>query len=335
MTNPTLSEDDKSRFRVAILTLLVGIVLFCVKIYSYKITGSHAILSDALESIVNIIAALVSLTVIWVASKPADKDHPYGHGKVEYFSSAFEGGAIFFAGGLIVFEAIKAFFEGPQIKELDVGLLLVTVAGLGNGALGLYLQRRGKSLHSLALVSGGKHLLSDFWTSAGVIFGLLLVKFTGIVILDPVIALIVGIQLGFTGMNLLIKSGAELMDAEDSEVIGALGKLFEKHAFGGIIRMHYTRVIRSGRFHHVDSHIVVPEFWDISTAHMRTEEFEQRVMQDYALKGELHLHLDPCRRAYCQVCDLENCPIRVRPFRERIPFTLEELTSPTEPESYN
>jgi cation diffusion facilitator family transporter len=332
--NESLLDQDKIRTRIAKLSLVIGILLLIFKFLAYEITDSQAILSDALESIVNVLGASIALITIHIASKPADKDHPYGHGKAEFFSVAFEGGFITFAAALIFYEAIHTLVVKRPVHNIETGIYFTAIAGLVNGALGLYLKRTGKKFKSMALSSSGSHLISDAITSLGLILGLITVKMTHTYWLDPALAIIFGLFLVKTGIGLVNKSLSGLMDAEDLGVIKKIGKVFAKKIFPGIIRIHYTRVIRSGRFHHIDAHIVVPEFWDVTKAHKEVDRFEHLVLAEYPNEGELHLHLDPCRRAYCEVCDLADCPIRRKPFVKRLSFTLDELTDPEEPENF-
>lgn len=329
--NQIISDQDKVRLRVAKSSLVIGVLLLVFKFWAYEITNSQAILSDALESIVNVLAALIALITVNIASKPADKDHPYGHGKAEYFSVAFEGGFITFAAALIFYESIRSLISGNEIKNIETGIYVTTFAGAANGLFGWYLKRAGKKLNSMTLSGSGDHLLSDALTSAGLILGLLVVTITKANWVDSAIAIILGFFLAKTGLGMVVKSMSGLMDAEDLDVIKKIGKVFAKKVFPGIIRIHYTRVIRAGRYHHIDAHVVVPEFWDVTKAHKETDRFEKLVFEEYPNEGELHFHLDPCRRAYCEVCDLEGCPIRQKPFIKRLLFTIDELTDPQEP----
>jgi len=327
--NTKLHHDDHIRKRAGIISLIFAIALFAIKFYAYHLTGSQAIFSDALENIANIITAVAALTVLIISSRPADKDHPYGHGKAEYFASAFEGGAIFFAGLLIVLESINALIRQKQIAELDMGLILVIIAGLFNGLLGLYLQHVGKKYKSSTLVASGSHVISDCLTSIGVVVGLLLVKFTGLVWFDPLVAAIFGAALLVNGSKIVIHSGSELMDAKDMTVVEELARLFEKNYFPGIINLHFMRVMRSGRFHHVNVHIDIPEFWSVEKAHQESEKFEEMVIKEYTFDGEIHFHLDPCRKKFCKMCELDGCPIRADDFTQRNPIDSVGLTSPT------
>lgn len=318
--------------RGAYISLSVSTILLAVKFVAYYLTGSQAILSDALESIVNVTAATLALFIVYISTKPADRDHPYGHGKAEYFSSVFEGALISFAAIMIFIESIDAIIRGRPLMRLDTGLVLITGAGIANALLGFYLIRLGKIHHSVALISSGKHVLSDFYTSGAVIVGLILVRLTGLTWLDPAAALFVGVILAWTGFHIVRDAIHALMDAEDATLITSLGQHFSAARTTGIIRIHHARVIRSGSYHHIDAHVVVPEYWDVLTAHDETNRFEAKVIERYGHEGEIHFHIDPCRRVYCHSCDMPRCDVRREEFQQVIPFTFAELTSPTEPE---
>lgn len=325
--NQILQANRERKF-ASVLSLLVGIVLLAFKFYAYHITNSQSIFSDALESIVNVVAAMITVIVIIIAAKPADQDHPYGHGKIESMASTFEGGAILLAGILIVIQAVQVFVHGAVVTEIDSGLIIVVGSGIANGVLGFFLHARGKRLHSEALKSSGIHLLTDTLTSIGVIAGLLMVKFTGLNWIDPVVAAVFGLMLVYAGGKILIRSGYILVDAHDVETLALLAKLFEKHYRPGVIQIHFTRVIRSGNYHHIDCHMVIPEFWTILVAHEFSERFEKAVIMDYPVDGELHIHHDPCRMAYCESCELADCPIRRVAFKQRKQLTIEEVIAP-------
>lgn len=320
----------KTRLWISTLPIVFGIALLIVKFYAYHITNSQAIFSDALESIINVIASFITLTVIIVAAKPADEDHPYGHGKVESMAATFEGGAITIAGLIVVVESIKAFYHGHVLEQINLGLVLTIAAGAVNGLLGWFLSRKGHKLHSEALISSGAHLLTDALTSIGVLVSLLLVKWTQISWLDPAVAAIFGLALCYSGIKILIRSGNVLLDGHDRKLLEKLTALFEKNYRPGVIHIHHTRVIRSGSFHHIECHMVVPEFWTIAESHVFSEKFEADLMNDYPVGGELRMHLDPCRRVYCRNCEIADCPIRIEGFIKRVPLTLEDITSPVE-----
>jgi cation diffusion facilitator family transporter len=319
-----LQRDTRVRLRAGMISLGVGLGLLWVKFLAYQLTGSTAVLSDALESIVNVVAALFALGCLLFAGRPADRNHPYGHGKIEYFAAAFEGGLIAFAAILIIYEAGRGFFRTPELQQLDLGLAITFGAGVANAALGWFLISAGKSTQSLTLMADGKHVLSDFWTSLGVIIGLLLVRLTGIAWFDPLVAAVVGLNLGWTGFWLVRHAAGGLLDEEDTKLIGKLVKAFDAYRMPGIIRIHHLRAIRSGRFTHVDAHVVVPEYWPVDRAHVLAESFEERVINACGVEGEIVFHIDPCHRAYCAQCDVMDCPVRLAPFIARQPHTIDE-----------
>ena len=173
-------------------------------------------------------------------------------------------------------------------------------------------------------MADGKHVLSDFWTSLGVVIGLMLVRLTGIAWFDPLVAAIVGLNLGWTGFWLVRHAAGGLLDEEDTKLTGKLVKTFDAYRMPGIIRIHHLRAIRAGRFTHVDAHLVVPEYWPVDRAHVLAESFEERVMSACGVEGEIVFHIDPCHRAYCAQCDVMDCPVREAPFVARPPHTLDE-----------
>jgi cation diffusion facilitator family transporter len=324
-------ESIKDQRNAALISLIVGTTLLILKFWAFNVTGSNSVFSDAMESIVNVFAAIVLIFVIYYSNRPADKDHPYGHGKIEYFSAAFEGGLISFAALMIIIDSVSELIKGYSIKNLDFGLVIVAVAGVINLALGYFLVRVGERRGSTALVASGKHVISDFWTSFGILLGLVVVKATGFIWLDSVMAIIVGLLLAKTGIKVVKDSIGGLMDEEDEQAIKLVAETFSKHISESVIQIHNLKMIRSGQYHHIDAHLVVPEFWDVAAVHENIDRFERRVMKDYPYNLELHFHLDPCRKVYCDFCDVKDCPIREKTFVKRLPLLMDHLTSPEEP----
>lgn len=325
MTQQAVRDPEgRARLRAGTISLVVGTLLLGFKCLAYALTGSAAILSDALESIVNVVAALFAIGGIVFAGRPADRSHPYGHGKIEYFSAAFEGGLITFAAILIVYEAVGALVRGPQLEEGGVGIAITAGAGVANALLGWYLVRTGRRYNSLTLVADGKHVLSDFWTSAGVVLGLVLVMVTGIGLFDPLVAGAVGVNLGLTGWRLVRQAAGGLLDEEDTDLLNDVVAAMNDHAAPGIIHLHHLRAIRAGRFTHLDAHLVVPEFWTVEQAHDASDEFEARVIRAMTIEGEIAFHTDPCRRHYCSICEIADCPVRRVPFASRARLTIDD-----------
>lgn len=331
MESISLHSSDKARNRAAQLSLGVSILVFLMKVGAYYLTNSTAVLSDALESTVNVIAAGVALVIMRIVSRPADEDHPYGHGKLEYFSAAFEGGLIFFAALMIIRESVHSLIAGTHSQELQWGFGVVGVATVINLILAIFLKRVGSKEKSEALKASAAHVFSDVVTTVGVMVGLLLVMTTGWQWLDPVIAIIVAVRLAYEGFHIVRKSGGSLIDEWDPEVLQELADSFEKNRRPGVIDIHQLRMIRSGRFHHVDAHLVVPEYWNILHAHEITDDFEACVVRDYPFDGEIAFHLDPCKRAYCERCSLRECPIRRAAFQKETPFSIDSLVKGPHP----
>lgn len=320
--------------RASAISVLVSVLILLVKFWAFAATHSQAIFSDAMESVVNVIGAVVAVVVLAYARRPADVDHPYGHGKIEFFSAAFEGGLIAFAAVMIWVEALRSLVNGVAIHSLGLGLLITVGTGLANAALGVYLKYVAKKHHSSALEASGAHVLADSLTSVGVVVGLGLAMWTGVSWFDSLAALLMGSLLAYTGLRLVLRSAGGLLDAEDRQLLANLANIYSRRRLSGIIQLHHVRVMRSGHYHHIDAHVVVPEFWDVSEAHQHTEKFEAEMMRDYAFPGELHFHVDPCRRAYCRHCDAEACPIRQAPFEKLRQLSLEEMVNPEEPEQF-
>ena len=223
MDPPVASADDaRVRLRAGLISLAVSVVLLGAKYVAYRLTGSTAILSDALESIVNVVAAVFALGGLLFAGRPADRNHPYGHGKIEFFSAAFEGGLIAFAAVLIIYEVVLSLLRGVEVRQLEAGLGIVLGAGLVNLLLGVFLVRTGRRHSSLTLVADGQHVLSDFWTSIGIVAGLVLVRVTGLAWLDPVVAALVALNLMWTGARLVRQAAGGLLDEEDTALLDRL-----------------------------------------------------------------------------------------------------------------
>lgn len=318
--------SSRTRLRVAIISIVMGVLILGLKYYAFLVSGSTALKSDAIESVVNIVAAVFALGAVVFADKPADKDHPYGHGKIEHFSAAFEGGLISLAAVLIAWAAIDALWHGVELKNLGRGLVINLIAGCLNGLLGFFLIVMGRRQRSHAIEADGHHVLSDFWTTLGIAAGLLLMTFTGIRWLDPVMAMGVAVLLGITGFKLVRSSSQALLDVEDPGVLKQIIDVINRTRPVDIITIHELRSMRSGRYTHVDIHMVVPEFYPIGHAHDLAEGFGQQVIAEMELEGELHTHIDPCQRAWCDQCGVSDCPIRKEPQTKQPLITLEAAT---------
>lgn len=326
------STSQRVRIRVALASIVAGIGILGLKYLAFRVSGSTALKSDAIEGMANVVAATFALGAVIFADKPADREHPYGHGKIEHFSAAFEGGLIALAAALILWEALTALWglwKGTfQIQDLSLGLIINLGAGALNGLLGWWLVHMGRREASKALEADGHHVLSDFWTTLGLAAGLLLVKLTNLQVLDPLMALIVAIHLAFTGFRLVQSSSQALLDMEDPALLTHLVEVMNQVRPPELLAIHELRSLRSGRYTHVDIHVVLPEFYSIAQAHEVADRFGKDLLATAHLEGELHTHVDPCQRAWCVGCPLERCPVRQAPFQTQPRLTLDRALEP-------
>ena len=303
-----LLRIPKAERRAAALSLVTGVVLLAIKFFAYWLTGSAAVFSDAMESIVNVMASLVALYALAVAHRPPDKEHPYGHGKIEFVSAGFEGGMILLAAVFIAVSTLDTLlFRGLAHQELEAGLLLVTLATLINGGVGFYLIAIGRRQSSPTLVADGRHLLADAVTSVAVLAALGLVKLTNMPLADPIVALCIACYIGYTGLRLLRESAAGLMDEQDLADEDALESILRRHLPGGderptICSYHKLRHRHSGRYHWVDFHLVVPSAMSVAQGHAIASHIEYEMERTLG-EGNASAHIEPCVTGTCSRCD--------------------------------
>jgi cation diffusion facilitator family transporter len=323
-------ETTSRRIRlIAILFSLVGgILILVIKFYAAVLTNSSALRSDALEGTVNVLAAAFGLGSIIFAEKPADRDHPYGHGKIEYFSSAFEGGLISLAGFLILVDTVIRFLHHQVPSDLGFGLKLSVFSGMMNGVMGILIYRVGKKHQSQVLVADGIHLLSDLVTTVALTIGLLVVYFTHIYWIDPMLAIGIAIFLFKTGYSLVDTSAKALLDAENPDILQSIVDQMNFLPRGEVITAHGLKAQQFGRDTHVDLHVVVPEYITIKEAHAEADLIAGTLRDRLGHNSVVHTHIDPCERDFCEECPVEDCPIRANGFHQIKPFTLESLTDP-------
>lgn len=296
----------KSESRAALLSLFVGITLLGVKFFAYYLTQSAAVFSDALESIVNVAAAAFGVYALSVAHTPPDSDHPYGHGKIEFFSAAFEGGMIILAALFIIAKAVGDLLNPAPSQNLDLGLILMISSMIINGLLGLYLIWLGKRTTSLTIEADGYHLITDALTSIVASGALVVVWLTGWKIVDPLAAIFMALYIAFMGGTLLRRSFSGLMDRQDSGDNRVISEILEAHVSPAgpdphICSYHKLRHRHSGRYHWVDFHMVVPGKWTIEQAHAAASVIEREI--ELALgEGDATAHIEPCTQncTYCQ-----------------------------------
>ena len=280
------------------------------KFVAYSITHSNAILTDALESIVNVMASSFAFYSIYLASIPRDENHPYGHGKVEFFSALLEGGLIFIAGLVIVGKAIYNLYFPAEIHQILDGMGILAITGVINFVLGRYLVRKSKSFNSITLFADGKHLLTDAYSTLGLLVGLSLYYITEIVLIDTLLSLGLGLFIAFSGYKLLRKSVGGLMDESDVEIVNKIVSILQNNRNDAWIDVHNLRIQRYGPELHVDCHVTLPNYYSLMQVHDEVSAIDKLVNQNSNIKTELFIHADPCVPQCCHYCNVKNCPIR-------------------------
>lgn len=279
----------------AVLSLVVGLALVAGKWGAYVLTGSHAILSDALESVVNVLAAGFALVCVLLSERPPDPKYPYGYGKIAYFSAGFEGGLIALAALAIFYESAQGFVRHEPLRRLDLGLSLVLASGLVSLALGRWLIGQGRRVGSLILEADGRHVQADAVTSLGVLVGVGLVRLTGWVWIDPAIALVVGLSLLGTGGRLAREAVTGLMGRADPELLTRIVTALEEARRPGWIDLHHLRAWQAGDRRFVDFHLVVPRTWTVVHLHEANDLCLEALRRALGEPTEIIIHFDPDR----------------------------------------
>jgi cation diffusion facilitator family transporter len=322
-----LQTQSQQNFRVQLGITVLSLILFATKIIAYFLTHSLAILTDALESIVNVLAGFIGLYSLYVAAKPKDSDHPYGHGKAEFVSSAVEGTLIIGAGILIIGQTIQNLVDSRPIESLDTGLILVGITGLINYVAGYICLQIGRRNHSIALESSGKHLQLDTYSTMAIIVGLVVILYTKWIWLDTVIALSVSGLILYNGYRIIRKSLAGIMDEADDDLLKQFVTILNANRQPNWIDLHNLRVIKYGSTLHVDCHLTVPWYLNIHQAHAEIDELSAMIENKFGKAFELFVHTDGCMPFSCTICDKMDCTVRQHPFTQKISFTLENISS--------
>jgi cation diffusion facilitator family transporter len=318
-------HKTKQNFKVQLFVTTLSIVLFVLKFVAYYLTHSLSVLSDALESIVNVLAGCIGLYSLYVASKPKDKDHPYGHGKAEFISAAFEGSLIITAGLIIIIEALSSFFSPTALHALDNGLWILLITAFINLFAGIMAKKIGRKNNSLALVSSGKHLIIDSVTTFGVIIGIaivLLTKFNG---LDSYIAMLMGIWIIYNGYKIIRQSIAGIMDEADMALLENVIAEINDNRNKSWIDLHNLRVIKYGPLMHIDCHLTMPWYLNVHEAHRIMDQFTDLIKSKFGDSVEFFIHIDGCMPFSCDICTLENCPQRQASFKKKLDWTMENV----------
>ncbi|WP_346983829.1 cation diffusion facilitator family transporter [Chryseobacterium sp. POE27] len=318
------NNTDKLAFQKLIAAF--GIILFIGKIVAWKLTNSDAVFSDAMESIVNVISAFMGLYSLYLAAKPRDEDHPYGHGKVEFVTSGIEGALIAIAGLMIMYEGVHSLIIGKVLNKLDLGIWIIAATAIINYLLGYISIKKGKAENSLVLISSGKHLQSDTFTTLGVVVSLIVVYFTKIYWLDSVVALGFGGYIIVVGYKIVRKSLSGIMDEQDPELLNQIIRVLEENRRTEWIDVHNMKIQQFGAHLHIDAHITLPWYYSLRDAHNEMEKMIILLVNNIDRTIEFNFHMDDCRPISCSICQIADCPVRENDFVKRITWTPENVT---------
>lgn len=316
---------NNENYRFQKIITAAGIMLLVIKFVAWYMTGSVAILTDAMESIVNVISGFIGLYSLYLSALPRDKNHPYGHGKVEFISAFIEGGLINVAGIIIIYEAIGNLRNHTEITQIDYGIYLVAFTALINYLLGYFAIKKGRKNHSLALIASGKHLQTDTYSTLGIILGLIIIQFTRIYWLDAVIALIFSGIIIYTGYKIIRTAISGIMDETDDKLLNEVVDLLNKERSINWIDLHNLRIIKYGSTLHFDCHMTVPWYFNIKEGHNEVDKLEDIVKEYFGDRVEFFVHLDACKDYSCRICAKTDCPVRQHSFIKKIDWTPENI----------
>lgn len=320
-------EKNQENIVVQRWVVTVAVVLFLLKLAAYYMTQSVAVLTDALESTVNVIAGFIGLYSLHIAAKPRDEDHPYGHGKAEFLSAAVEGALVIMAGLIIIYEAVIDFIHPHPLQRLDKGIYIVALTAVINFAVGTFCVLKGRRNNSIQLVAGGRHLQTDTYSTAGIIIGLFLIIYTRQTWIDGAVSLIIAAIILYTGYHILRNSIAGIMDEADMQLLQDMISYINQHRRENWIDLHNLRVIKYGTILHVDCHLTVPWYLSTLEAHEEVDALTSLIRSRFGESMEFFVHTDPCYENSCYICTKGSCTVRKHAFEERVEWTFSNVVA--------
>ncbi len=322
------TQSARVNIRVQTAVVATSCLLFVFKLLAYYFTESVAILTDALESTVNVVTGFTGLYSLRIAARPRDENHPYGHGKVELISASFEAILILVAGIVIIYESIVNLLHPHALQDLDFGIALVMSTAIVNYVLGWYCIKTGLKNHSVALQASGKHLQTDTWSTIGIVAGLMLIRFTHLAWIDSAVAMLFGILIIVEGSKIIRQTIAGIMDEADKELLHQMIGILNQNKSDNWIDLHNLRIIKYGAILHLDCHLSVPWYFNVNEAHAEVDILEGLIQKHFPQSLEMFVHTDGCVPPdSCRVCPLTNCPVRQSPMDKRLDWTLENITN--------
>lgn len=322
-----LAVGHKRSFNTMLWVLISGVVIMLSKFVAWIITDSVTILSDALESIVHVIAQTFALYSVYYAAKPRDRDHPYGHGKIESFSVALEGILISIAAVSILIKSVYTLFSAHVLDHIDWGIYITSAASICNFLLARWLIKVGRNHQSAPLVADGKHLMTDVISSVFMIVGLVVIYFTKWYWLDSVMGLIAGFIIVNMGFELIKGATSNLMDQADEESLHKVIQTLDANRIDHWIDIHKLRIQKFGKSLHIDAHVTLPYYLSVQEAHDEVDAIEKMMREELGEDTELFLHIDPCVPDSCEICAVKDCPVRIKPFVRKKAWGMDLLLS--------
>lgn len=318
-------NNDNEKSRIQAIITWTGISLLIIKVLAYYLTNSIAILTDALESIVNVLAGIMGWYTIKISNRPQDKDHPYGHGKIEYISSAIEGVLIAITAVFIAYKGLLNILEPQPLQSLDLGLYLIAFTAIVNFIIGRKAVLIGKKTYSSSLIASGKHLQTDTYSTLSIILGLCLGLTLNLPWMDGLLGLILSVLLLRSAYTIVRHSIAGIMDESDEVLISELIEFIDQQRKDTWIDLHNLRIINYGSTLHIDAHITLPWYISLQEAHNELDELQTLIKQYSNRPIELFIHSDPCIENSCSVCLLKECTVRKHDFKTRISWKVENV----------
>lgn len=323
-----MSVADNAGFNIKIQRYILwgGVALFAIKCLAFVLTNSVGILSDALESTVNIITGFITLKSLSYAAQPRDHDHPYGHGKVELITASIEGILISVAGVLIIIEALKRLGQPPTVTSLDTGILLMMTTAIVNFAMGKYSVMAGRKRNSIALITGGQHLISDMYTTLALAGGLVIYHLTGMQWIDSLLAVIFGGVIIYTGYSVLKTTINGLMDEADEGALDLLVSHIRDGRGDSWVNIHKLTYLKFGHVSHVDLHLTLPWFYNIIQAETQVKTLKALIRGTLPENDvDISIQTEPCLADMCSNCSLQ-CPHRAHPHQKDRVWSREAMT---------
>jgi cation diffusion facilitator family transporter len=316
---------NQENYRFQKIITAFSVFLFLLKLLAWRLTQSVTIFTDALESVVNLATGFLGLYSLYLSALPKDRNHPYGHGKIEFISAGVEGGLIASAGIFILYQSLLSYWRPVQLNRLDWGIGLVTFTAVVNYYIGHLAVKKGEKNHCLALVASGQHLKTDTYSTLGVIAGLAVITFSGKYWLDSVFAFCLGLFIIFTGFRILRSSIAGIMDEADDELLARIASILQNSRKENWVDIHNLRIIKYGGSLHIDCHLTLPWYFNVQQAHQEIHLLEEIIKSHLGENIEMFIHADYCYSFSCALCSKKDCPARTQPLKNLLEWDVINL----------